>query len=90
MGKIELRYYQYEVTFSSYVLTSREKFVLHTIVVVFLTLLFLGMVTYLPQLVARAAVRLIRFYAGANDKVTVNTTSLWHEMNAARVLRGEL
>ena len=85
MGKIELMYYQYEVTFSPYVLTPGEKFVLNTIVVVFLTLLFVGTATYLPKLVARAAFRLVRFYTGANDKLTVNTTAVWHQMNGARV-----
>jgi hypothetical protein len=59
LGKIELMYYQYEVTFSPYVLTRGEKFVLNTIVVVLLTLLFVGMATYLPKLVARAAVGLV-------------------------------
>jgi hypothetical protein len=47
----QLMYYQYEVTFSPHVLTPGEKFVLNTIVVVFLTLLLVGMVSYLPQLV---------------------------------------
>lgn len=40
IGQIRLRYYQYEVTFSPYVMTPGEKFVLNTIVVVFLTLMF--------------------------------------------------
>jgi serine palmitoyltransferase small subunit len=78
-------YYQYEVTFSPYVLTPGEKFVLNTIVVVLLTLLFVGMTTYLPKLVARAAVRLFWLYTGANDKITVNNTAIWNEMNAATV-----
>jgi Small subunit of serine palmitoyltransferase-like len=85
MGKIELMYYQYEVTFSPYVLTPGEKLVLNTIVVVLLTLLFVGMATYLPKLVARAAVRLFCLYAGAEDKLSVNSTAIWHEINAARV-----
>ena len=85
LGKIELMYYQYEVTFSPYVLTPGEKFVLNTIVVVFLALLFVGMAAYLPKLVARAAVRLLGFHTGANDNIAVNTTSIWHEMNAARM-----
>ncbi|KAE9373927.1 hypothetical protein N431DRAFT_233615 [Stipitochalara longipes BDJ] len=85
MGKLELMYYQYEVTFSPYVLTPGEKFVLNTIVVVLLTLLFLGIATYLPKLVATVAARLFRFYVGANDKLTVNTTAIWNEMQAARI-----
>ncbi|KAH8763848.1 hypothetical protein BGZ57DRAFT_931088 [Hyaloscypha finlandica] len=88
LGKIELMYYQYEVAFSPYVLTPGEKFVLNTIVVVLLTLLFVGMATYLPKLVARAAVRLVRFYAGASDKLSVNNTAIWHVMKATRVYQG--
>jgi hypothetical protein len=85
MGKIELMYYQYEVTFSPYVLTPGEKLVLNTIVVVLLTLLFVGIVTYLPKLAVRAAVRLFCLCAGADDKLGVNSTAIWHGMNAARV-----
>ena len=85
MGKIELMYYQYEVTFSPYVLTPNEKFVLNTIVVVLLTLLFFGLATYLPKLVTAVAVRLVKFYAGANDKVNVNTTAAWNDVYAGRM-----
>jgi hypothetical protein len=59
--------------------------VLNTIVVVLLTLLFVGIATYLPKLVARAAVRLVQFYAGASDKLSVNNTAIWHVLKAARV-----
>jgi hypothetical protein len=80
MGKIELAYYRYEVTFSPYVMTTGEKLVLNTIVVVLLSLLILGMVTYLPKLVTRAAIKLVYFYAGANDKLSINSTAaIWHE-----------
>jgi hypothetical protein len=39
-------YYQYEVTFSLYVMTPGEKFVWNSIVVVFLTLLLVGAVIF--------------------------------------------
>jgi hypothetical protein len=74
MGKIELAYYRYEVTLSPYVMTPGEKLVLNTIVVVLLSLL-IGMVTYLPKLVVRTAIKLVYFYAGANDKLSVSSTA---------------
>jgi hypothetical protein len=80
MGKIELACYRYEVTFSPYVMTPGEKLVLNTIVVVLLSLLIIGIVTYLPKLLVRTAVKLVYFYAGANDKLSVNSTAaILHE-----------
>jgi len=80
MGKIELAYYRYEVTFSPYVMTPGEKIVLNTIVVVLLSLLIIGIVTYLPKLLVRTAVKLVYFYAGANDKLSVDSTeAILHE-----------
>jgi hypothetical protein len=74
-------YYQYEVTFSPYVMTPGEKFVLNTIVVVFLTLLLVGTVSLLPRLVVRATVTLFKLYGGENDKLIVKNTVMWNEMN---------
>jgi hypothetical protein len=85
MGKIELMYYQYEVTFSPYVMKPGEKFVLNTIVLLLFTLIFLGLATYIPKLVLGVAARLFRFYAGANDKLTVNSTADWNGIYAGRV-----
>jgi hypothetical protein len=85
MGKIELMYYQYEVTFSPYVMTPGEKFVLNTIVLLLFTIIFLGLATYIPKLVLGVAARLFRFYARANDKLTVNTTADWNEIYAGRM-----
>ncbi|KAN0098209.1 hypothetical protein V8E51_013872 [Hyaloscypha variabilis] len=85
MGKIELMYYQYEVTLSPYVMTPGEKLVLNTIVVVIFPLLFLGLATYLPKLVVGVAARLFRFYTVANDRLTVNTTADWNEIYAGRI-----
>jgi Small subunit of serine palmitoyltransferase-like len=79
-------YYQYEVTFSPYVLTPGEKFVLNTIVVVFITLLLVGIVSYLPKLVAKTAVRILRLYGGTNGTPAVkNNTAMWNDMNTLRM-----
>jgi hypothetical protein len=61
-------------------MTPGEKLVLNTIVVVLLSLLIIGIVTYLPKLLVRTAVKLVYFYAGANDKLSVNSTAaILHE-----------
>lgn len=53
--QLQLIYYRYEVTFCAYVLTPGEKLVLNSLVVLFFSLLLLGVVTYLPPLAMRAA-----------------------------------
>lgn len=58
-------HYRYEVTFSAYVLTPGEKFFLNTIVIALLTLLLVGIVSCLPQLLLRAAVRFSGYTIGA-------------------------
>jgi hypothetical protein len=77
-------YYQYEVTFSAYVMTPGEKFILNTIVLVLLSLLTLGTVFYLPRFVTRAASRLIWLYSGPADGLKLvsmdNTTLVWKEL----------
>jgi len=78
-------YYQYEVTFSPRVMTPGEKFVLNTIVIVFQALFLVGMVSYLPNLVVRVAVRFLRLYGGLNHKLTVNNTAMWNDVNALRM-----
>lgn len=79
-GQDRTRVLPYEVTFSPYVMTPGEKLVLNTIVVVLLSLLIIGMVTYLPKLVVRTAIKLVYFYAGANDKLSVSSTAaILHE-----------
>jgi hypothetical protein len=81
---LRLMYYQYEVTFSAYVLTPGEKTVLNTIVLSIFSLLLVGIIAYLPPLMTRAAVRLAWLYNGIDDKFMVNpvnhTASAWSEM----------
>ena len=83
-------YYQYEVTFSPYVMTPAEKWILNTIVVSFLSVLFLVVVTYLPMLLAplaRAAIRVFSAY-GKNNSIPyrkINNTEMWSEMSSMRV-----
>jgi hypothetical protein len=83
IGQLQLMHYRYEVNFSAYVLTSGEKFFLNTIVIALLTLLLVGIVSCLPQLLLRAAVRLFWLYNRCDDQLTVNnTTSAWEEVES--------
>ena len=56
---LRLWYYQYEVTFSPYVMTTGQKLVLNSIVILFFSLLVMGVYTYLPNLVMRVSMRLL-------------------------------
>jgi hypothetical protein len=84
---LRLWYYQYEVTFSPYVMTTGEKLVLNSIVVLFFSLLMMGVYTYLPNLVMRVAMRLFWLYSGlyggvygGGEKILVaQNTTMWNE-----------
>lgn len=82
--QIQLMYYRYEVTFSTYVMTPGEKFVLNTIVLVLLSLLTWATFFYLPRFVSRAASRLAWLYAGPGNGFRLvsmdNTTAVWKEL----------
>ncbi|CZR68258.1 uncharacterized protein PAC_18157 [Phialocephala subalpina] len=81
LAHIRLLHYQYEVTFSPYVMTPGEKFVLNTIVILVLSLLAMGIVCYLPPLLMRAGSRFFWLYNGRGDELIVNiTVSMWNEM----------
>ena len=90
LDPIRLMYYQYEVTFSTYVMTPSEKFVMNTVVLLFLSLLSIGVVTYLPQFLFRVCSRLLWLYKGADRDVKLdigsghgNGTAEWIQMGSA-------
>ncbi|KAE8444969.1 hypothetical protein EG329_014097 [Mollisiaceae sp. DMI_Dod_QoI] len=86
LAQIRLMHYRYEVTFSPYVMTPGEKWALNTIVIVILSLLAIGIVSYLPPLIIRAGSRLFWLYDGSGDELMVNiTASIWNEMAHDRV-----
>ena len=72
-------YYQYEVTFSAYVLTPGEKLILNTVVVLLISLLMLGIFSYLPQFILRVSERLFWLYYGVDDTLAVlmGNSTLW-------------
>jgi len=75
-------YYQYEVTFSAYVLKPGEKLILNTVVVVLLSLLMLGIFSYLPRFILRVTERIFWFYYGVDDKLAVGmgNSTLWADL----------
>jgi hypothetical protein len=86
MAHIHLMYYQYEVTFSPYVMTTAEKWVLNTIVVSFLALLALGIISYLPPLLTRVGSRVFWLYNSSSDELMLNiTASMWNDLAHEKV-----
>ena len=77
--RLQLMYYQYEVTFSAYVLTPGEKLILNTVVVLLISLLMLGIFSYLPQFILRVSERLFWLYYGVDDTLAVlmGNSTLW-------------
>ncbi|KAI5803122.1 hypothetical protein EDC01DRAFT_494556 [Geopyxis carbonaria] len=61
---LALKRYQYEVTFSLYMLTPTEKFIFNTFLFFFLSMLILAVSLYLPHHVAIVASRAWFYYAG--------------------------
>jgi len=82
--QIQLIYYQYEVTFSAYVLTPLEKVVLNSIVLVLLSIFLFGTTFYLPRFLSRVVSRLVWLYTGPPPGLrlvsTDNTTMIWEEL----------
>ncbi|KAH6723694.1 hypothetical protein BKA61DRAFT_14753 [Leptodontidium sp. MPI-SDFR-AT-0119] len=69
LNKLRLWYYQYEVTFSLYVLTPTEKFIMNTIVLSFFALSLYGIVSFTPVLISQFISRAISslFWVYVND-----------------------
>ncbi|KAI5854868.1 hypothetical protein BZA05DRAFT_314797, partial [Tricharina praecox] len=61
---LQLKRYQYEVTFSLYMLTPLEKIIFNTFVFIALSLLIIAMSFYLPHHIAIVASRAWWYYAG--------------------------
>jgi hypothetical protein len=76
--KVQLWYYQYEVTFCPYLLTPVEKTILNTIVVLLISLLVFSIVTYLPPLFTTVFARLYWIYLGTNNSLMVVNGTAWH------------
>lgn len=91
LAYLRLLYYQYEVTFTLYMLTPGEKIILNTIVICFLSLVGYGVFLMLPQFVFRAAGYLFWDCIGKKEHAVrqvfrLNTTgSSWNAIHPALV-----
>ncbi|KAF8248770.1 hypothetical protein K440DRAFT_623797 [Wilcoxina mikolae CBS 423.85] len=65
---LHLKRYQYEVTFSLYMLTPLEKIIFNTFLFIFLSLLIIAVSFYLPHHVAIIGRRAWYYYAGDEGK----------------------
>ncbi|OCL01761.1 hypothetical protein AOQ84DRAFT_328514 [Glonium stellatum] len=66
---LQRKRYQYEVTFSLYMLTPTEKFIFNSFLFLFLSMIIIAASLYLPEHVAGIANRAFYYWAGddAND-----------------------
>ncbi|KAI9742004.1 MAG: hypothetical protein M1834_000393 [Cirrosporium novae-zelandiae] len=62
--------YQYEVTYSLYMLTPTEKFIFNSFVFLIFSMIFIACVLYLPEHISKLAGRAWFYYAG-DDEVPV-------------------
>lgn len=76
LAKIRFIYYQYEVTFGLFVMTPGEKFVLNSVVILFFSLVRLGIFTILPHFVTLAAAQLFWMCVGGTKEQTAEQV-LW-------------
>ncbi|KAF1923754.1 uncharacterized protein M421DRAFT_425458 [Didymella exigua CBS 183.55] len=59
--------YQYEVTFSLYMLTSTEKFIFNSVLFLLLSLLIIAASLYLPEHLSIIASRIFYYYSGKEN-----------------------
>ncbi|KAF2855082.1 hypothetical protein T440DRAFT_464380 [Plenodomus tracheiphilus IPT5] len=68
--------YQYEVTFSLYMLTSTEKFIFNSVLFLLLSLLIIAASLYLPEHLSIIANRLAYYFSGNEDSLASNAQKL--------------
>ncbi|KAH9882907.1 hypothetical protein J1614_000273 [Plenodomus biglobosus] len=68
--------YQYEVTFSLYMLTSTEKFIFNSVLFLLLSLLIIAASLYLPEHLNIIANRLAYYFSGNEDSLASNAQKL--------------
>lgn len=73
---LHLKRYQYEVTFSLYMLTPVEKIIFNTFLFIFLSLLIIAVSFYLPHHVAIIGRRAWYYYAGDDMKAVTGGREL--------------
>ncbi|KAF1990098.1 hypothetical protein K402DRAFT_390407 [Aulographum hederae CBS 113979] len=67
MRWLSRKHYQYEVTFSLYMLTPTEKFIFNSFLFLFLSLIIIASSLYLPEHLSKLASRAFYYYAGGPE-----------------------
>ena len=88
--RVKLAYYRYELTYGLYILNTREKAVLNTLVLVFLALFVAAIFIYLPPAVMRATRRLSFYVWGELPAVVSHINGVFTHLilESASALRG--
>ncbi|OAL55408.1 hypothetical protein IQ07DRAFT_639092 [Pyrenochaeta sp. DS3sAY3a] len=73
--------YQYEVTFSLYMLTSTEKFIFNSVLFLLLSLLIIAASLYLPEHLTIIANRMFYYFSGNEETLAASAqkASLGHD-----------
>ncbi|MCJ1285184.1 hypothetical protein MMC26_004522 [Xylographa opegraphella] len=80
---LQRKRYQYEVTFSLYMLTSTEKFIFNSFLVLFLSMIIIAASLYLPEHVS-TIMRRAWFYWAGDEAVATSINSVSSSTSAAR------
>ncbi|KAF2640913.1 hypothetical protein P280DRAFT_375496, partial [Massarina eburnea CBS 473.64] len=67
---LRLKRYQYEVTFSLYMLTSTEKFILNSLLFLLLSLFIIAASLYLPEHILLIANRMFYYFSGDDSTLS--------------------
>ncbi|KAF2119164.1 hypothetical protein BDV96DRAFT_463147, partial [Lophiotrema nucula] len=67
---LQRKRYQYEVTFSLYMLTPTEKFIFNSILFLLLSLLIIAASLYLPEHISVIANRVIYYFSGRDASLS--------------------
>lgn len=86
---LQRKRYQYEVTFSLYMLTPTEKFIFNTFLLLFISMIIVAASLYLPEHVMKMASRAWFYYAGDETAAGVGTRAGYGD-GAARPGQGDL
>ncbi|CAF9915526.1 MAG: hypothetical protein ALECFALPRED_010236 [Alectoria fallacina] len=86
---LQRKRYQYEVTFSLYMLTPTEKFIFNTFLLLFISLIIVAASLYLPEHVMKMASRAWFYYAGDETAVGGGTRA-GSGLDVARPRQGDM
>ncbi|ORY17974.1 hypothetical protein BCR34DRAFT_583247 [Clohesyomyces aquaticus] len=82
---LQRKRYQYEVTFSLYMLTATEKFIFNSILFLLLSLLIIAASLYLPEHIHIILNRLFYYWSGSEDSLADNSQQVL--TSTSKVLR---